>query len=401
MITEVKLATRTSWIAPSATMAMDAAAKEMVRQGIDVISFGVGEPDFDTPANVKKAAAQALDQGKTKYTPATGIHELKVAIQQKLARENNLHYDVSEILVTVGAKHALFGLTQVMFEEGDEVIVPAPYWVSYVEQIKVTGATPVIVETDEAEGFRMTAKQLKAALSPRTRAVMLNTPSNPTGAVYRQEHLEELAAVAVEANLAVISDEIYEPFIYSGSNHVSIGALNPQIKALTLLVHGVSKSHSMTGWRIGYLAGDKRVIDAVASLQSHSTSNPNSIAQWAAVEALTGSQEPVYEMVREFERRRDYLVDRLRALPGVECAVPEGAFYVFPNVKGVFGRTYQGKRIDDSMSLCQLLLNEAHVSIVPGSAFGTEGYVRISYATSMANLERGLDRVERFWNALE
>lgn len=380
---------------------MDAAAKEMVRQGIDVISFGVGEPDFDTPANVKKAAAQALDQGKTKYTPATGIHELKVAIQQKLARENNLHYDVSEILVTVGAKHALFGLTQVMFEEGDEVIVPAPYWVSYVEQIKVTGATPVIVETDEAEGFRMTAKQLKAALSPRTRAVMLNTPSNPTGAVYRQEHLEELAAVAVEANLAVISDEIYEPFIYSGSNHVSIGALNPQIKALTLLVHGVSKSHSMTGWRIGYLAGDKRVIDAVASLQSHSTSNPNSIAQWAAVEALTGSQEPVYEMVREFERRRDYLVDRLRALPGVECAVPEGAFYVFPNVKGVFGRTYQGKRIDDSMSLCQLLLNEAHVSIVPGSAFGTEGYVRISYATSMANLERGLDRVERFWNALE
>lgn len=401
MITEVKLATRTSWIAPSATMAMDATAKEMVRQGIDVISFGVGEPDFDTPANVKKAAAQALDQGKTKYTPATGIHELKVAIQQKLARENNLHYDVSEILVTVGAKHALFGLTQVMFEEGDEVIVPAPYWVSYVEQIKVTGATPVIVETDEAEGFRMTAKQLKAALSPRTRAVMLNTPSNPTGAVYRQEHLEELAAVAVEANLAVISDEIYEPFIYSGSNHVSIGALNPQIKALTLLVHGVSKSHSMTGWRIGYLAGDKRVIDAVASLQSHSTSNPNSIAQWAAVEALTGSQEPVYEMVREFERRRDYLVDRLRALPGVECAVPEGAFYVFPNVKGVFGRTYQGKRIDDSMSLCQLLLNEAHVSIVPGSAFGTEGYVRISYATSMANLERGLDRVERFWNALE
>lgn len=397
----MKLAKRTQRIAPSATMAMDAAAKEMVRQGIDVISFGVGEPDYDTPENVKEAAIAALRAGRTKYTPASGIHELKVAIQKKLARENNLEYDVGEIIVTVGAKHGLYGLTQVLFEEGDEVIVPAPYWVSYVEQIKVTGAEPVIIETRAADGFRMTADQLRRALTPRTRGIILNTPSNPTGAVYRREHLEAIAHVAVEAGIPVISDEIYEPFIYAGSSHVSIASLGPEIKKLTLIVHGVSKSHSMTGWRIGYVAGDREVIKAMESLQSHSTSNPTSIAQWAAVEALNGPQEAVHAMVAEFQRRRDYLVERLRALPGVECAVPEGAFYVFPNVHAAFGRTYKGKRIDDSMSLCRLLLEEAHVSVVPGSAFGTEGFVRLSYATSMKNLEEGMNRIEAFWRSLE
>lgn len=382
-------------------MAMDAAAKEMLRQGIDVISFGVGEPDFDTPENVKEAAREALAKGLTKYTPASGIHELKVAIQQKLARENNLEFDISEIIITVGAKHGLYGLTQVMFEEGDEVIVPAPYWVSYVEQIKVTGATPVIVETTDETGFRMTGEQLKAAITPRTKGIMLNSPSNPTGAVYRREHLEEIAAIALEAEIPVISDEIYEPFIYGGARHTSIAEISPEMKRLTIIVHGVSKSHSMTGWRIGYVAGDKEVIKAVADLQGHSTSNPTSIAQWAAVEALTGSQEPVQQMVQEFARRRDYLVDRIRAIPGLECAVPEGAFYVFPRVSSVFGRSYKGTRIENSMDLCQLLLDEAHVSIVPGSAFGTEGYMRLSYATSMENLEKGMDRVEQFWQALD
>ncbi len=396
----MKLAKRTSWIAPSATMAMDSAAKEMLRQGIDVISFGVGEPDFDTPDNVKAAATRALEEGRTKYTPAGGIHELKEAIQAKLARDQNLHYDLSEIIVTVGAKHALYGITQVMFEEGDEVIVPAPYWVSYVEQIKVTGATPVIVETTEANGFRMTPEELQAAITARTRAIMLNSPSNPTGAVYRRDQLAALAQVALETGVPVVSDEIYEPFIYGGEGHTSIAELGPEIKEQTLIVHGVSKSHAMTGWRIGFVAGNKEIISAMASLQSHSTSNPTSIAQWAAIEALNGPQDPVHTMVAEFRKRRDYLVERLRAIPGIECAVPEGAFYVFPNVSAAFGRSYKGEQIDDSMQLCRHLLQDAHVSIVPGSAFGTEGFVRISYATSMESIEKGMDRVERFWQSL-
>ncbi len=381
-------------------MAMDTAAKEMARQGIDVISFGVGEPDFDTPENVKEAAIKAMKEGRTKYTPASGIHELKVAIQQKLARDNNLEYGIDQIAVTVGAKHALYNITQVLCDPGDEVIVPAPYWVSYVEQVRVTGATPVVIETTQENGFRVTPEQLREAITPRTKAIMLNSPSNPTGAVYRREHLEPIAEIAVEKGIVVVSDEIYEPFIYGGAKHVSIAELGPEIKALTLLVHGVSKSHAMTGWRIGYVAGDARVIKAITSLQSHSTSNPVSIAQWAAVEALTGSQEPVKQMVAEFAKRREYLVERLRALPGVECPMPEGAFYVFPRISAAFGKSYNGRVIQSSMDLCQLLLEEAHVSVVPGSAFGAEGYMRISYATSMANLEKGMDRIERIWRAL-
>ncbi|MBO2521642.1 MAG: pyridoxal phosphate-dependent aminotransferase [Clostridia bacterium] len=396
----MKLAERSGWIAPSATMAMDTAAKEMVRRGIDVISFGVGEPDFDTPENVKQAAVKAIEAGRTKYTPAGGIHELKVAIQQKLARDNGLEYGLDQIVVTVGAKHALYNLAQVLLDPGDEVIVPAPYWVSYVEQVRVTGAVPVVVQTRGENGFRLTAEEFRRAITPRTKALILNSPSNPTGAVYRREHLEALAEVAVEHGIAVISDEIYEPFIYGGAQHVSIASLGPEIKALTLVVNGVSKSHAMTGWRIGFIAGDSRVIKAVTSLQSHSVSNPTSIAQYAAIEALTGPQEPVQRMVAEFARRREYLVQRLRALPGVECDMPEGAFYVFPKISAVFGKSLGGRKVTDSASLCQLLLEEGHVSVVPGSAFGAEGYMRLSYATSMENLEKGMDRIERVWNAL-
>jgi len=381
-------------------MAMDTAAKEMVRRGIDVISFGVGEPDFDTPENVKQAAVKAIEAGRTKYTPAGGIHELKVAIQQKLARDNGLEYGLDQIVVTVGAKHALYNLAQVLLDPGDEVIVPAPYWVSYVEQVRVTGAVPVVVQTRGENGFRLTAEEFRRAITPRTKALILNSPSNPTGAVYRREHLEALAEVAVEHGIAVISDEIYEPFIYGGAQHVSIASLGPEIKALTLVVNGVSKSHAMTGWRIGFIAGDSRVIKAVTSLQSHSVSNPTSIAQYAAIEALTGPQEPVQRMVAEFARRREYLVQRLRALPGVECDMPEGAVYVFPKISAVFGKGLGGRKVTDSASLCQLLLEEGHVSVVPGSAFGAEGYMRLSYATSMENLEKGMDRIERVWNAL-
>lgn len=396
----MKLAQRTSWIAPSATMAMDAAAKEMQRQGINVISFGVGEPDFDTPDNVKEAAYRAIKDGKTKYTPASGIHELKVAIQQRFALDNNLSYDLDQIMVTVGAKHALYNVTQVLLDPGDEVIIPAPYWVSYVEQVRVTGATPVVIQTTAENGFRMTAQQLEAAITPKTKMIMLNSPSNPTGAVYRREELQAVADIAVKHGLIVVSDEIYQPFIYGGERHTSIAELGDDIKALTLIVHGVSKSHAMTGWRIGYVAGDAKVIKAMTSLQSHSTSNPTSVAQWAAIEALTGPQDAMKQMVQEFVKRRDYLVERLRALPGVTCDVPDGAFYVFPRIDSVFGRSYDGVTIRTSEDLCQLLLRKAHVSIVPGSAFGAEGYFRISYATSMENIKTGMDRVEEVWHAL-
>lgn len=396
----MKLAQRTSWIAPSATMAMDAAAKEMQRQGINVISFGVGEPDFDTPDNVKEAAYRAIKDGKTKYTPASGIHELKVAIQQRFALDNNLSYDLDQIMVTVGAKHALYNVTQVLLDPGDEVIIPAPYWVSYVEQVRVTGATPVVIQTTAENGFRMTAQQLEAAITPKTKMIMLNSPSNPTGAVYRREELQAVADIAVKHGLIVVSDEIYQPFIYGSERHTSIAELGDDIKALTLIVHGVSKSHAMTGWRIGYVAGDAKVIKAMTSLQSHSTSNPTSVAQWAAIEALTGPQDAMKQMVQEFVKRRDYLVERLRALPGVTCDVPDGAFYVFPRIDSVFGRSYDGVTIRTSEDLCQLLLRKAHVSIVPGSAFGAEGYFRISYATSMENIKTGMDRVEEVWHAL-
>lgn len=380
---------------------MDNAAKEMRRQGIDVISFGVGEPDFDTPENVKEAAIEALKAGKTKYTPASGIHELKTAIQAKFARDNNLHYDLNQIMVSVGAKHVLYNLTQVLLEEGDEAIVPAPYWVSYVEQVKVAGATPVVVETSAADGFRLRPEALERAITSKTKMIILNSPSNPTGAVYPREALEEIARIAAQHGLIVVSDEIYEPLIYDGLSHTSIAQLGEEIKRLTFIVHGLSKSHSMTGWRIGFVAGDAKVIKAMSDLQSHSTSNPTSIAQWAAVEALNGPQEQLKRMVSEFSARRKYLVDRLRALDGVECALPEGAFYVFPRVDAVFGATYNGEPIDNSETLCQLLLKEAHVSIVPGSAFGAEGYFRISYATSMEMIKEGMDRVERFWHALK
>lgn len=381
-------------------MAMDAAAKEMQRQGINVISFGVGEPDFDTPDNVKEAAYRAIKDGKTKYTPASGIHELKVAIQQRFALDNNLSYDLDQIMVTVGAKHALYNVTQVLLDPGDEVIIPAPYWVSYVEQVRVTGATPVVIQTTAENGFRMTAQQLEAAITPKTKMIMLNSPSNPTGAVYRREELQAVADIAVKHGLIVVSDEIYQPFIYGGERHTSIAELGDDIKALTLIVHGVSKSHAMTGWRIGYVAGDAKVIKAMTSLQSHSTSNPTSVAQWAAIEALTGPQDAMKQMVQEFVKRRDYLVERLRALPGVTCDVPDGAFYVFPRIDSVFGRSYDGVTIRTSEDLCQLLLRKAHVSIVPGSAFGAEGYFRISYATSMENIKTGMDRVEEVWHAL-
>ncbi len=396
----MKLAQRTNRISPSPTMAIDAMAKQMVQEGIDVIGFGVGEPDFDTPEHIKEAAVKALEQGFTKYTPAGGILELKEAVRHKLKRDNGLDYKTNEIIITVGAKHALFNTFQVILDPGDEVIIPAPYWVSYIDQVRVSGGEAVIVETEEVHGFKLTAEQLKAAITPKTRAVVLNSPSNPTGAVYSREELEALARVVIDADILVVSDEIYEPFVYDGAEFTSFPSLGPELKERTVLIHGVSKSHAMTGWRIGFAAGPAKLIAAMNSLQSHSTSNPTSIAQKAAVAALTGSQQPVHDMVREFARRREYLVERLRAIPGIECPMPQGAFYAFPRVSSAFGRKIGGQVIENSSDLAQVLLQEAKVALVPGSAFGKEGYLRLSYATSMENLEKGMDRIEAFWSKL-
>ncbi|HHW09399.1 MAG TPA: pyridoxal phosphate-dependent aminotransferase [Firmicutes bacterium] len=395
------LSERARRIAPSATMAMDAKTKELLRQGVDVVNFTVGEPDFDTPAHVKKAAVEAINAGFNKYTPVAGIPELKEAVCYKFKRDNGLTYTPAEIAVSIGAKHSLYNIFQVLLDPGDEVIIPAPYWVSYLEQVKVADGCPVVLSSREEQGFRLDAAQIKEVLTPRTKALILNSPSNPTGCVYSRRQLEEIAALAVEKQFFVISDEVYEPFIYSDTGHVSIAQISPEVKEMTLIVHGLSKSHSMTGWRIGYTAGRKEIIAAISSLQSHSTSNPASMAQKAAVVALTGSQDSVTEMREAFRRRRDIIVKRLNSIPGLSCRLPEGAFYVFPNISKLFGRRYKGQTVADSMQLAELLLTEAHVATVPGSAFGAEGYLRISYATSEANIEKGLDRIAAFVAALE
>lgn len=392
----MKLSERACRIEPSVTLGMNATTKDMIRQGIDVTNFSVGEPDFDTPENVKNAAIKAIHSGFTKYTPAAGIIELKQAVCAKFRRDNNLDYTPNEVAISVGAKHALYNIFQVLLNSGDEVIVPAPYWVSYVEQVRVADGIPVIISATEKQNFKITAAQIEAAITPRTRALILNSPSNPTGAVYTYDELDAIAKVAVKHELIVVSDEIYEPFLYTTKGHTSIAQLGPEIKALTLLVHGVSKSHAMTGWRIGYTVGDKRVIAAISDLQSHSTSNPSSVAQMAAIEALTGNQDSVHNMCAAFHQRRDYVVERLNAIPGIQCTLPEGSFYVFPNVSELFGTSYEGTPITDTQKLAELLLTKAHVALVPGNAFGADNYVRISYAASMDKLAQGMDRIAAF-----
>lgn len=390
----MQLANRASSISPSPTLAINAQAKKMIQQGIKVISFGVGEPDFDTPEHIKEAAITALNQGFTRYTAVGGIDALKQAIVNKLKRDNGLEYSPSQIVVSSGAKHSLYNVFQVLCNEGDEVILPAPYWVSYLEQIKLAGGVPKVVQTTEKEGLKLTPEALKSNISSKTKIVILNSPGNPTGAVYTKAELEALGNVILENNLIVISDEIYEKLIYDQAEHVSIASLSPELKAATVVINGVSKAYAMTGWRIGYAAGPMEVIKAVTDLQSHSTSNPNSIAQVASVAALTGSQEPLEIMVKEFAERRDYMWNRLNSLPGVTCAKPAGAFYLYPNVAEVFGKSYQGRVIATADDLAELFLTEAKVAVVPGIAFGTGENIRLSYATSMVNIAEGLNRMQ-------
>jgi len=390
----VKLADRVMKISPSLTLAIDAKAKQMKAEGIRVFNFGVGEPDFDTPEHIKQAAIDAINKGMTKYTPAAGTLELKQAVVDKFKRENGLNYDISQIVISCGAKHSLYNAFQVLVEYGDEVILPAPFWVSHLEQIKIAGAEPVIVMTEEKNGFKMTPKQLEKAITSKTKAVLLNSPCNPTGSVYTKEELEALAGVILKHDITIISDEIYEKLTYDGLEHVSIASLSDELKERTVVINGVSKAYAMTGWRIGYAAAPVEIAKKMASLQSHATSNPTSIAQAASVAALNGDQKPVEDMKREFVKRRDYMLNRLLNIDGITCPKPGGAFYLFPNVSAYFGKAYKGKQINNATDLATLLLDEVQVAVVPGVAFGSDNFVRLSYATSIEVIAEAMDRIE-------
>jgi aspartate aminotransferase len=387
------ISSRATRVKPSPTLQMNAKAQEMKAEGIDVISFGVGEPDFDTPDNIKEAAIKALKEGKTKYTPVGGIPELKDAIVEKLERDNGLKYKREEIIVSCGAKHTLYNIAQALLDPGDEVIIPAPYWVSYPAQVLLNDGVPVFVETSEKDDFRLNPDMLEEKITDKTKAIIINSPSNPTGQIYDKGSLEAIADIALKHNLYIISDEIYEKLIYDNNTHISIASLSEDIKSKTIVVNGLSKSHAMTGWRIGYAAGPSEIISAMTKIQSQSTSNPTSIAQWAAIEALKGPQDALEEMLREFDRRRRFLVEELNRLKGFRCTMPKGAFYVFANVSGLKGTTSGSRRINSSSDLAMYLLEEAHVALVPGEAFGAEGYIRLSYATSMERLHEGIRRI--------
>lgn len=393
-----RLSSRAKQISPSVTLAIDAKAKQMMAQGIDVISFGVGEPDFNTPAHIGQAGIDAINSGFTRYTAAAGIADLKAAICAKFERDNGLTYTPDQIVVSNGAKHSLYNALQVLVEEGDEVIIPVPYWVSYTEMVKLAGATPVFVEATEENDFKLQVADLEAAVTEKTRALMLNSPSNPTGMVYGEAELKAIADFCLKHNLFVISDEIYEELVYDGVKHHSIVTVEPKIKDLTIIVNGMSKAFAMTGWRIGYTASHIDIAKAMSSMQSHATSNPNSIAQKASVAALNGSMEPVHTMVAEFSKRREFMVERVNQIKGLSCRKPQGAFYVMANVKELFGKTIDGEVVQDDLQLAALLLDKAHVAVVPGAAFGAAGYMRLSYATSMEKIEEGLDRIDKFIN---
>ncbi|MDR1104002.1 MAG: pyridoxal phosphate-dependent aminotransferase [Endomicrobium sp.] len=390
----MNISKRVQSIKPSPTLAIDAKAKALKAQGLDIINFGVGEPDFDTPQSIKNAAINAINSGFTKYCPVPGTLEIKNAIIEKLKRDNSLVYTPEQIIVSSGAKHSLYNLFQSIIDDGDEVIVPAPYWVSYPDMIALAGGKSVIVQTTDKTNFKATPEDIEKALTPKTKAIVINSPSNPTGVTYSQEELKAIADVCVKHKIFIISDDIYEKLVYDNFKFTSIAQVSPQAKELTITINGVSKAYAMTGWRIGYAAGPKDIISAMSKIQSQSTSNACSISIKAAVEALNGSQECVEDMRKEFEKRRDYIVTRLNSIHGITCRKPEGAFYVFPNIKGLLGKTFNSKTINTDLEFADYLLNYAKIAVVPGAAFGAEGYIRLSYATSIENIKSGMDRLE-------
>lgn len=391
----MKLADRVNKIQPSPTLAIDAKAKALKAQGVDVVGFGAGEPDFDTPINIKDAGKKAIDAGFTKYMPVGGSDDLKDAIIAKMKRDHGADYTRDEISVGCGAKHTLYNISQAVIQEGDEVIIPGPYWVSYPDQIVLAGGTPVFIMTDESTSFKITPAQLEKAITPRTRYVILNSPCNPTGATYTKEELAALGQVLLKhPHVLIVSDDIYEKLLYDGLQFCNIIMACPELKSRTIIVNGVSKAYAMTGWRIGYACGPKEIMAAMTKMQSQSTSNPTSISMKASVEALNGPQTAVADMVKEFEKRRTYIVDRLNAIPGVSCFKSTGAFYAFPNFSGVYGKSFNGKKITNSTEFAAYLLEEAKVALVPGIAFGDDRYARLSYATSMELIKKGVDRIE-------
>lgn len=388
----MELANRVKTLTPSSTLAITAKAKSLKEEGYDVIGLGAGEPDFNTPHYIIEATKNAMENGMTKYTPSGGVLQLREAICAKFDIDNNLSYTPEEIIVTTGAKHALYTLFQVLLNPGDEVIVPAPYWVSYPEQIKLANGKPVVVKASEENGFRLTKAQLEAAITDQTKAVIVNSPSNPTGMMYNAEELKELGEICLKHDVLIISDEIYEKLIYTDDVHVSIAQLSDQLKKQTIVINGVSKSHAMTGWRIGYAAGDKMIIKAMTNLASHSTSNPTSIAQYAALAAYESTEDPTIEMKQAFSERLDALYELIINIPGVSCKKPKGAFYLFPNVE----KAVQNNGFDSVDDWVSALLEEEKVALVPGSGFGSNGNVRLSYATSLDLLEEAAKRIKRF-----
>lgn len=389
----MQISKRVQSIKPSLTLEIDAKAKALKQQGVDIINFGVGEPDFDTPINIKEAAISAINSGFTKYCPVAGTPELKNAIINKLKRDNNLTYSREEIIVSCGAKHSIYNIFQSIIDDGDEVIIPAPFWISYTDMITLAGGKPVIIKTNDKTDFKVTSDEIEKTLTSKTKAIIVNSPSNPTGTTYTPDELRAIAKICVKNKVIIISDDIYEKLTYGNFKFTSIVEVCPEAKELTILVNGVSKAYSMTGWRIGYAVGPKNIISAMAKLQSQSTSNASSISIKASVEALNGTQDYVEYMRQEFEKRRNYIVERLNKIKGIACRKPEGAFYVFPNIKSLLGKTFKEKLINTDVEFADYLLDMAKIAVVPGSVFGLEGYIRLSYATSIENIERGIDRL--------
>jgi aspartate aminotransferase len=386
-----KISHRAASLAPSLTLAIDSKAKQMKAEGQDVVGFGAGEPDFDTPQHIKDAAIQALNEGFTKYTPSSGIPELRQAIADKFKRENGLTYKPSQVIVSCGGKHSCYNVILATCEPGDEVIIPAPYWLSYPEMVKLAGATPVILPTTDQTEFKVTPAQLRAAITPRTRVFVFNSPSNPTGSVYTPDEIKALGDICVEKGVLIMSDEIYEHLLYDGAVHKSVASFSPAHSDHTIVVHGFAKAWSMTGWRLGFLAAPEPIAKAIDAIQSHSTSNPTSFAQKGAVAALTGPQDHLQGWLAEYAKRRTYAWKKLNSIPGISCVNSKGAFYLFPNISKL------GLKSSD---FCARLLEAERVAAVPGIAFGADDYLRISYATSLANIEKGLDRLEKFAKSL-
>ena len=388
-------------INPSITLAITAKAKALKAEGVDVVSFGAGEPDFNTPKNIIDAAIRAMEEGKTKYTPTAGIIELREAICNKLEKDNNLKYNPNQIIVSTGAKQCLADVFMAILNPGDEVIVPTPYWVSYPELIKLADGTPVFVEANEKAVYKYTIEDLEKVVTDKTKALVLNSPNNPTGTIYQKEELEVIAEFAKKHDILIISDEMYEKLIYDGEKHISIASLSQDAYERTVVINGVSKAYAMTGWRIGYAAAKEEIIKLMVSVQSHVTSNPNSIAQYASVEALNGPTDELVKMIAEFDNRRKFMVKRIGEMEGLDIIYPKGAFYLMINVSSVYGKAINGKTINSSLDFSAELLEEEKVAVIPGAAFGLDKFIRLSYATSQKDIEEGLNRIENFIKKLK